>query len=167
MKAFFLPLAIFATATLAQDTACAANYIVEACLGTENGKLATCGTQDYVCRCNAFENILTCFNNCPNDPRKHDYEGQKQIFCGYASQFPSTTPKATGATTAPATSAETTAAGGSGSGSQGTANAGASNGGTATSTGAASGQTHNAAADLAMNAGSVLAAVAGVVAAVL
>jgi hypothetical protein len=59
MKAVLLSLAFFAAAAVAQSTACAADYIVEACLGTENGKLASCATTDYVCRCNAFGNILT------------------------------------------------------------------------------------------------------------
>jgi hypothetical protein len=59
MKAALVSLAFFASAAVAQTTACAADYIVEACLGTENGKLASCATTDYVCRCNAFGNILT------------------------------------------------------------------------------------------------------------
>lgn len=64
MKAFFLPIAIWAATVMAQDKTCAANYIVEACLGTENGKLATCGTNDYVCRCNGFVNVLTYVYMC-------------------------------------------------------------------------------------------------------
>jgi hypothetical protein len=60
MKAVLLSLSFFASAAVAQTTtACAADYIVEACLGIENGKLASCATTDYVCRCNAFGNILT------------------------------------------------------------------------------------------------------------
>lgn len=71
MKLLLTILATAATTVLAQgDPSCQANYIVEACLGTENGKLAACGTNDYVCRCAAFANILTCYNNCPNDPRR-------------------------------------------------------------------------------------------------
>lgn len=71
MKLLLTLLATAATTVLAQgDPSCQANYIVEACLGTENGKLAACGTNDYVCRCAAFANILTCYNNCPNDPRR-------------------------------------------------------------------------------------------------
>ncbi|KAK0644525.1 hypothetical protein B0T16DRAFT_198015 [Cercophora newfieldiana] len=163
MKAVLLSLAFFASAAVAQTTACAADYIVEACLGTENGKLASCATTDYVCRCNAFGNILTCFNNCPNDVRRFDYQGQQQIFCGYASQYPSTTTKAVAATgtavTAPTDKADAPA-------SSAPAGSGKAASGSAT-TSAPSTVNTNSAADLAMNAGGILAAVAGVVAAVL
>ncbi|KAK5661681.1 hypothetical protein OQA88_9781 [Cercophora sp. LCS_1] len=165
MKAILLPVAIFAAATMAQDKNCAANYIVEACLGTENGKLATCGLNDYACRCNQYTNILTCFNNCPNDPRKFDTEGQREIFCGYASQFPSTTLKPV-APTGSSTPTQTDAVQTPGSGSNNEVSESGSGKGTATNTAVAATNT-NSAADLAMNAGSVLAAVAGVVAVVL
>ncbi|KAK3682143.1 hypothetical protein B0T22DRAFT_276962 [Podospora appendiculata] len=210
MKAVVLPVAIFSAAAAAaaaaqSTTACGAAYIVEACLGTENAKLAGCASSDYVCQCAAYGNILTymfllsglrsspnmladlddrCYNNCPNDPRLHDAAGQKQIFCGYASQFPSATTKAfsaatTSAAVAPKTTGKTddseatdvveatatataTATGGSVAGGAVT--------GTAAGTGssAAATITKNAAAvDLVMNTGRVLVAVAGVVVAVL
>ena len=161
MKFLLLPVAIFAAATMAQDKNCAANYIVETCLGTENGKLSSCGTNDYECRCAAFANILTCFNNCPNDTRRLDYAGQQTIFCGYASQFPSNTPAAaaptaaTGAVSAAAVPTGTTNKDTDGSSSESA---------TVSAPGAAK---TNSAADLAMNVGGILAAVAGVVAAVL
>ncbi|KAK3349439.1 hypothetical protein B0T25DRAFT_243194 [Lasiosphaeria hispida] len=168
MKSILLPIAIFASAALAQTSACAADYIVEACLGTENAKLASCGTNDYVCSCAAYANILTCYNNCPNDPRKYETQGQQQIFCGYASQFPSTQTKIVAPATTVTTKgsantnvAETTADAGA---SETNAEAGS---GTATGSAASATKTTNGAADLAMNAGGVLAAVAGVVAAVL
>jgi hypothetical protein len=59
MKAILFPLAVLATAVTAQSTACGADYIVEACLGTENARLATCGTTDYVCQCAAYGDLLT------------------------------------------------------------------------------------------------------------
>ncbi|KAK0742833.1 hypothetical protein B0T18DRAFT_391734 [Schizothecium vesticola] len=151
-------LATAATSVLAQgDPSCLANYIVEACLGTENGKLAACGTNDYVCRCTALAVILTCYNNCPNDPRRFDTAGQQTIFCGYASQFPSST---TSAFSAPSTDMPSTPTGidsGSGSGSSGSGS----------STAAAPTKTGGAAGMMALSVGGVLAGVAGVVAAVL
>ncbi|KAK4447913.1 hypothetical protein QBC34DRAFT_381752 [Podospora aff. communis PSN243] len=162
MKAALVSLAFFASAAVAQTTACAADYIVEACLGTENGKLASCAQTDYVCRCNAFGNILTCFNNCPNDVRRFDYQGQQQIFCGYASQYPSTTTKAVAATgtaaTVPTDKADEAASSAAGSGKAASGSA---------TTSAPNTVNTNSAADLALNAGGILAAVAGVVAAVL
>ncbi|KAH8902378.1 hypothetical protein BR93DRAFT_264420 [Coniochaeta sp. PMI_546] len=85
MKAVLFPLAFLAAAVSAQSTACAADYIVEACLGTTNGQLAACSNNDYGCQCTAYTNILTCFNNCPNDTRISTYQSQKQIFCAMAS----------------------------------------------------------------------------------
>ncbi|KAK3331940.1 hypothetical protein B0T19DRAFT_89444 [Cercophora scortea] len=182
MKAtILLPVAIFSAAVTAaaagqSTTACGAAYIVEACLGTENAKLAGCATSDYVCQCAAYGNILTCYNNCPNDPRLHDAAGQKQIFCGYASQFPSATTKAFSAATTLASAAATST--GKTDDSQATdviaATATATDSsaatGTATGTGSSAAATitkNAAAADLVMNTGRVLVAVAGVVVAVL
>lgn len=92
--------------------------------------------------------------------------GQRDIFCGYASQFPSNK-----ATTVAVTQTGTATA------AQNTQNANtnekatsatetATGSGTATATGAGATKTNNA-ADLALNAGGVLAAVAGVAAFVL
>jgi hypothetical protein len=163
MKAALVSLVFFAAAAVAQTTACAADYIVEACLGTENGKLANCAQTDYVCRCNAFGNILTCFNNCPNDVRRFDYQGQQQIFCGYASQYPSTTTKAVAAT---GTAATVPTGNSDGAASSAPVGSGKAASGSAT-TSAPNTVNTNSAADLALNAGGILAAVAGVVAAVL
>ncbi|KAK3935533.1 CFEM domain-containing protein [Diplogelasinospora grovesii] len=158
--------AIFAASgVMAQSsTACAAEYIVTTCLGTQQGRLASCNTNDYVCQCQAYGDIhITCFNNCPNDPRQHDYAGQKQIFCGYASQFPSSTTKAVAAATGSASTTLATA-----DATATTASGSATGSSTATGSAASASATKtNNAADLGMKAGSVLAAVAGVVVAVL
>lgn len=71
MKAALLPLAAMLAVAAAQTTSvCAAAYIVETCLGTENSRLALCGRDDYGCKCAQYPNIIACYNNCPNDPRK-------------------------------------------------------------------------------------------------
>ncbi|KAL1835689.1 hypothetical protein VTJ49DRAFT_6208 [Mycothermus thermophilus] len=158
MKAFLFPLAVLASSAAAQTTSeCGAAYIVDACLTSEKAKLNACGDQDYVCRCDNWINVLTCYNNCPNDPRKHADDGQRQIFCDYASRLVSTTTQAA-APTQTSTPAQTTE------------NAEAADptdtDSPATSTSDAPTSTNHA-ADLVLNAGGMLAAVAGVVAAVL
>ncbi|KAM7199344.1 hypothetical protein V8F20_005739 [Naviculisporaceae sp. PSN 640] len=164
MKSVFVALAAFAAAAIAAESECAADYIVEACLGSETAKLATCGDNDWDCKCYAHQNILTCFNNCPNDSRVHQWEGQKQIFCSYATQFPSSTTKVAPATTGANSPAKTTA----GKEEDGATNTDKTDAtGTATGTAAAATKTDSGAADLAYNAGSMLAAVAAVAAAVL
>lgn len=163
---FFLPIALLAASASAQSaaapapsSACQANYIVEACLTTQNTRLAGCAGTDYSCQCSAYIDILTCYNNCPDDTRKPIADGQRQIFCGYASQYPSST-----------------AGSGSGSAPSSTGGPAAANtnpaAGTPTSSGAApsntaAGTKTASAADLAVNAGGLLAAIAGVVVAVL
>jgi len=59
MKSILFSVAAFAASALAVDQNCGAAYIVEACLGSENGKLEMCGREDYVCRCNQYANVLT------------------------------------------------------------------------------------------------------------
>ena len=59
MKAVLFSLAFLAAAASAQSTACAADYIVEACLGTISGQLASCGQTDYGCQCTQYEQFVT------------------------------------------------------------------------------------------------------------
>jgi hypothetical protein len=56
MKAILFPIAFLAAAVAAQTTSvCAADPIVEACLGTSGGQLAACGTNEYQCKCDAYK----------------------------------------------------------------------------------------------------------------
>ncbi|KAL8418678.1 hypothetical protein RB594_002045 [Gaeumannomyces avenae] len=156
MKFFLLPLAFAASLAAAQSSACGADYILEACLTTENANFAACSEGDWDCKCSSYNNIMTCFNNCPNDLRRETQQGQQKIFCGYASQFPSKTAgvaKSSAASGGAAAAATTTPA------------SGASNTASSTTGAASPAKTNGAATDLAMNAGGVLALVAAVVAA--
>ncbi|KAK4042640.1 hypothetical protein C8A01DRAFT_33304 [Parachaetomium inaequale] len=163
MKAFLFPLAVLASSAMAQTTsACGADYIVESCLHFETTKLNACANDDYGCRCAQWQNIITCYNNCPNDPRQPDAEGQRVLFCGLATQYPSNTP-----TLAPAASTSTPAQStGNADVNQNNPTGTGSDSRTATTAGTAA-TNANSAADLALNAGGVLAAVAGVIAVVL
>ncbi|KAB5554822.1 hypothetical protein GE09DRAFT_141675 [Coniochaeta sp. 2T2.1] len=164
MKAFLFPFAFLAASASAQNSACAADYIVESCLGTIGGQLAACDLKDYGCQCTQYTEYVKCFNNCPNDQRVHTYEGQRQIFCSYASQFSSSTSSLFSAPTAEATTTTDAATAEKTDDASPTDDDSAS--GTATG-GATPASKTNSAADLVLNAGGVLAAVAGVVAAVL
>lgn len=104
--------------------------------------------------------ISSCFNNCPGDSRQSTYEGLVTQYCALASQYSSTntvaaTSTASGSTDSTAAAATTTSASGS-SGSS-----------TATSSSASSSSSANSGTHLAKGAGGVLAAVAGVAAALL
>ncbi|EAA27310.1 hypothetical protein GE21DRAFT_9087 [Neurospora crassa] len=178
MKAALLPFAAMLAVAAAQTTSvCAAAYIVETCLGTENSRLALCGRDDYGCKCAQYPNIIACYNNCPNDPRKASAMGDRDTWCALDKQYPSSTTKVAVATTslntapaAAATTAATTAISSSGSDNENTGDA------ITTATGAASSNTAsapstsatgNAAGEVLVSTGGLLAAFAGVVAAVL
>ncbi|KAK4211100.1 hypothetical protein QBC37DRAFT_20175 [Rhypophila decipiens] len=165
MKSVLVALAAFAAAALAANEDCQALYIVEACLEGEERKLADCRDGDWDCKCNQHINILTCFNNCPQDTRINQWTGQKQIFCGYASQYPSSTTKVVAAKPTGATTPAQTTEGKADDASP--TNTDATGTGTTTGTAAAATKTDSGAADLVFNAGSMLAAVAGVAAFVL
>ena len=102
---------------------------------------------------------ISCYNNCPGDSRKTQAEGQVSIYCGNASLYGSKAtqaPTATQGSNSDETSDETEA----------TATNDADTNADATSTGdaAPSESSPGSAAELAMNAGGVLLAVAGVMA---
>ena len=60
MKAFLFPLAVLASSAMAQTTStCGADYIVDACLESENAKLGNCKDGDYECKCTQWQNIIT------------------------------------------------------------------------------------------------------------
>ncbi|KAL2149165.1 hypothetical protein VTH82DRAFT_8513 [Thermothelomyces myriococcoides] len=156
MKTFVLPLAILASSAAAQTTsACAADYVVESCLSTQRAKLDNCDNEEWNCLCSSWQEILGCYINCPDDERQKEDAGQRDIFCGYASQFSSSTtaPSVTSTTSTPAdvTDAPTSTE---------------SESSTAAST-ATTSSSPDAAGNLALNTGGLLAAVAGVAAVVL
>ena len=102
--------------------------------------------------------ITSCYNNCPNDPRASTAQGQVTQFCALASQYASTnTASATGS--AAKTSSTATATSTDDSSATSIAARPSSSGDSSSSA--------NSAADLVMGAGGLLAAVAGVMGALL
>ncbi|ORY65085.1 uncharacterized protein BCR38DRAFT_408829 [Pseudomassariella vexata] len=172
MKCVLFPIAIFAAAVSAQttsssggSTACAALPILEACLSTTEGYVSQCTSTDYTCLCDKYTAIMTCFNNCPGDSRSSSYSNQKELYCMNASLYSSMTATAaatnSGSTVAAATTPLGTKSTGSTDGAQETDP-------TSSSTNSAAGATHtNGAAELISSASGLLAAVAGVLLAVL
>ncbi|KAH8785331.1 hypothetical protein F5883DRAFT_534759 [Diaporthe sp. PMI_573] len=165
LVAFLAPAAIMAqtatTTATGSSSSCQADFIVEDCLTSTQARQAECGTQDYTCQCAAYQAIATCYNNCPNDPRASTAQGQVTQFCALASQYASTnTPSATGsAAQTSSTGSATATATGSDSESSSTA--------TSSSSSSSSSSSANSAANLAISAGGLLAAVAGVMGALL
>ncbi|KAF3058410.1 hypothetical protein GL218_05787 [Daldinia childiae] len=71
-------------------TACAAQNILDTCLSTTESYVSLCDTTDYMCLCDKYTAILTCFNNCPNDSRAPSYQQQKDLYCTNASLYATT-----------------------------------------------------------------------------
>lgn len=167
LVAFLAPAAIMAqtptTTATGSSSTCEADYIVEDCLGSTQARQAECGNQDYSCQCAAYEAIATCYNNCPNDPRASTAQGQVTQFCALASQYASTnTVSATGSAAGTASTGTSTATA-TDSDSSSTAVFTGPAGSSSTSESSSA----NSATNLAISAGGLLAAVAGVMGALL
>ncbi|KAI0386698.1 hypothetical protein F5Y04DRAFT_70354 [Hypomontagnella monticulosa] len=76
--------------TTTTTTACAAQNILDTCLSTTESYLSLCETTDYMCLCDKYTAIMTCFNNCPNDSREASYQQQKDLYCMNASLYATT-----------------------------------------------------------------------------
>ncbi|KAI1380937.1 hypothetical protein F4677DRAFT_205251 [Hypoxylon crocopeplum] len=70
--------------------ACAAQNILDTCLSTTESYVSLCATTDYMCLCDKYTAIMTCFNNCPNDDREASYQQQKDLYCMNASLYATT-----------------------------------------------------------------------------
>ncbi|KAI1465953.1 uncharacterized protein F4812DRAFT_465860 [Daldinia caldariorum] len=74
-------------ATATSTTACAAQNILDTCLFTTESYVSLCETTDYICLCDKYIAIMTCFYNCPNDPRESSYQQTKDLYCTDASLY--------------------------------------------------------------------------------
>ncbi|KAK3402140.1 hypothetical protein B0T20DRAFT_132148 [Sordaria brevicollis] len=173
MKAALVPLVAMFAVAAAQSTACAADYIVETCLGTQRSRFELCDREDYGCRCTEAASIIACFDNCPNDVRKSTAVGERDTWCALNKQFPSTTAKAPAQTWTDTAVTAPTATAGAGadsnkeeSGSDPT-ETDKDESSSSSSAAPSSSPTDSAAGAVLVNAGGLLAAVAGVAAAML
>lgn len=96
-----------ATPTASQ---CDAQNILDACLKSTKITLNLCEQQDYSCLCTQWNNVLTCYNNCPADQGRYGVESSKQANCNAASLLSSASKTAsiTSSSTASSSSAPTT-----------------------------------------------------------
>ncbi|KAF2155561.1 hypothetical protein K461DRAFT_290581 [Myriangium duriaei CBS 260.36] len=108
---FSVALIAAATAGMAaaqSSTACAAQAVLDACLGSTNGQVQACAANDYTCLCYAYQAVKTCYNNCPNDPRAPSAGNQVTQFCIAASQYSTTNTPAASASSTSGSAATTT-----------------------------------------------------------
>lgn len=88
----------------ATSTKCAAQAILDKCIADMTKISEGCDPVNYKCLCQTNKDILTCYNNCPNDPQR-DIQGSKvTAWCVAAGGDATSTPVATTTTQAAASS---------------------------------------------------------------
>ncbi|KAI9773930.1 MAG: hypothetical protein M1840_006156 [Geoglossum simile] len=96
------------TASAAAPSACAAQNIVDACLVTEKNAVDACGTSNnYSCLCQAWTNVVICYENCPGHPEAFGAQQYKLSYCNAASANPTSAATVTSAPSSAATAAGT------------------------------------------------------------
>ncbi|KAJ9665163.1 hypothetical protein H2201_004824 [Coniosporium apollinis] len=56
-----------------------AETIVDACLASTQALADACPGNDWVCLCTQYQNVLTCYNNCPNLPNRATVQNQTSL----------------------------------------------------------------------------------------
>ncbi|KAH8782596.1 hypothetical protein BGZ57DRAFT_886053 [Hyaloscypha finlandica] len=145
------------------STKCAAQPVMDSCYASTSAIAQACTTTDYSCLCSKWNDVLTCFLQCPNDPRYASAKSLHETSCNNFVAYGGTT---TPAISRAVSSAVFTTTSGS-SGAQATESSGAvrvTSSTTASGAGASSTSTvKNGAEGVAVGAGSVLMGIAGFV----
>ncbi|KAM3072397.1 hypothetical protein ACMFMG_009200 [Clarireedia jacksonii] len=145
---------------------CPGQNVLDACLLSTRAIANACQNNDYNCLCPRWNDVLTCFASCPNDPQYAGVLSNKQTYCANASIYSSSSSSAISKDWP--TSTTTTAGGASATDSGAAATKTTGNGsksGTASATGSAASATGSSGAEKkVVGAGGVFGLVAGVVA---
>jgi len=70
---------------------CADQPVLNQCILTEQARINSCAANDYSCLCQTYGNLLTCYNNCPNDPGLYSVQQEKTQQCDAAQSYGTTT----------------------------------------------------------------------------
>lgn len=131
--------------------------MLDACIATEQAQINGCSFSDYSCLCQQYGNLLTCYNNCPNDPGVFTVQQEKTQQCEAAQAYGTTTLMVAKSTSSSDSAASSTAVESS------VASGFAGGSGSSTATGTAASSTSSTAAAGALRvetAGGLLAVVA-------
>lgn len=66
------------------EKTCDAQNIVDACKATIQTEIDKCKGNDWMCLCDNYTNLLTCYNNCPDSAEKSPVQNQVTQFCNAA-----------------------------------------------------------------------------------
>lgn len=77
----FAGLVAFASTAFAAD--CAAQNIVDACVSGYQERIKGCqkNSNDWICLCDVYTDVLTCYNNCPDSNEKPPVQNQVTQYC--------------------------------------------------------------------------------------
>ncbi|KAJ2903555.1 GPI anchored serine-threonine rich protein [Zalerion maritima] len=152
---FFAPALLFAASVFAADDECDGQAVLDLCLQTTTAAKEQCVSTDYNCMCEKTRSVYACFASagCPDDSQASSIYSEMQGYCAYVT---TTAVSAAVSTTSSATGTDSTA----------TATEEGDSSATTASSGSSDDDT-NSGAYLAMNAGGMMVAIAGAMAAVL
>lgn len=76
-------IALTSTAFAASSDECQAQNIVDACVEGYTERIKRCQdkSNDWICMCDVYRDVLTCYNNCPNSNEKPPVQNQVTQFC--------------------------------------------------------------------------------------
>lgn len=83
MRSTTLLAALFGLASTALAADCAAQNIVDACVEGYEPRIEKCQANgnDWICLCDVYRDVLTCYNNCPDSNEKSPVQNQVTSFC--------------------------------------------------------------------------------------
>jgi len=61
--------------------------VFDTCTGQYKPKVAACQSNDWDCLCTQQTNLVTCYNDCPNDANAYAIKQQQKIWCDAAKQY--------------------------------------------------------------------------------
>ncbi|PUU79727.1 hypothetical protein B9Z19DRAFT_794141 [Tuber borchii] len=86
-----------------------ANIPIETCVSQYAPTITACVGGDYACQCTAYTNLLTCYNNCPNDKNSSGVKSSVTSFCNAAAAASSASSLTNTATSTSGTGSSTAA----------------------------------------------------------
>ncbi|KAF2809561.1 uncharacterized protein BDZ99DRAFT_31308 [Mytilinidion resinicola] len=66
---------------------CAAQNIVDACVSSIQPQITACSGTDWICLCQQYTNLLTCYNNCPGSSEGQTVQNQVTSYCTAAAPY--------------------------------------------------------------------------------
>lgn len=147
------------------SSSCQAQFIVDQCLKDQQSRVDACGSNEWVCLCQVYTDIMTCWNNCPDSDAASGDASSKTSYCNAAAPLLSSS-SAAAATKTKGSSAQSTMASMASSSAQATSGSGSGSSGSgssssASASAASASTSQGAAADLTIPASGALAIVLG------